>query len=162
MSKMMNEVKGAAKDGAASVKEATEHALESAKGGLESAKEGTKHTFSSVVSTLATGISAVAGLAATLRRLDADTGLSWFGLSRRRSPLLDVALFGSGMAVGAGLGVLFAPMAGTELRATILARFKGAASAEPEKKPDLGGDAKEAVKRAARPVEVPGPAKHVS
>jgi gas vesicle protein len=181
MSKALNDVMGAAKDSVESVKdatehafgsakEATEHAIGSAKSGIASAKKETKHTFTSVVTALASGVSAVAGLTSTLRKLDADHGLAWFGLARRRSPLLDVALFGSGMAVGAGIGVLFAPMAGAELRGKILERFKGletesdapAPAADAKSVADKPVERSVAEKEAPKRVDVGGSTKHVS
>jgi hypothetical protein len=39
----------------------------------------------------------------------------------KRSPLVSIAIFGAGVAVGAGAGLLFAPMSGADMRRTLLA-----------------------------------------
>jgi gas vesicle protein len=113
-----------AKNGVESAKDHAEHALGTAKNVMESAKEGTEHTFTSVMSTVLKGASAVTGFVAMVRSLDLDDGLSWFGLARRRRPLHTLAAFGAGVAVGAGVGVLFAPMSGAALRRAILGEAK--------------------------------------
>ncbi len=46
--------------------------------------------------------------------------LSWVGLARRRGPLATLSLFGAGLAVGAGAGLLYAPRSGPELRRAIV------------------------------------------
>jgi len=60
-----------------------------------------------------------------LRALGLDDVLGWVGLMRKRSPIGTVAAFGAGVAVGAGVGVLFAPMSGEELRRAMARRFYG-------------------------------------
>lgn len=164
MSDTMSDVMGAAKDGMESAREATEHVLSSAKSGVETVKKGTEHTVSSVMWAVLKGASTAAGIMTTLRKLDRDDGLAWLGLSRRRSPLVSVALFGSGLAVGAGIGLLLAPMTGADLRQAILGRSrdltqKGAHAAEAAAKDgaakvaEVGGEVKDAVIRAEHKVE---------
>jgi gas vesicle protein len=65
------------------------------------------------------------GLFRTLRGLDLDNGLAWFGLSRSRSALRDLAVFSAGFAVGAGAGLLFAPVAGADARRAIVDQLNG-------------------------------------
>ena len=95
--------------------------------GVESIREGTEHTLVSTLATLVKGVNAVSGIIAMLRSLDRDDGLAWFGLARRR-PLRSAATFSAGVALGAGLALLFAPMSGIEMRRTLLGR---AASKQP-------------------------------
>jgi hypothetical protein len=91
--------------------------------GAESIREGTEHTLASTLAAVVKGVNAVSGVVAMLRTLDRDDGLAWFGLARR-SPLRSAGMFGAGVAVGAGLGVLFAPTSGAEMRAGLLGRGK--------------------------------------
>jgi hypothetical protein len=90
--------------------------------GVESIREGTEHTFASTLGTLVKGVNAVSGVVAMLRSLDRDDGLAWFGLARR-NPLRSAATFSAGLTLGAGLGLLFAPTSGAEMRRTFLGRF---------------------------------------
>jgi hypothetical protein len=95
--------------------------LKTASRGVESVREGTEHTITSTLAMVVKGVSAVSGIVAVLRSLDRDDGLAWFGLARRR-PLRSAATFSAGMALGTGLGLLFAPMSGAELRRSLLGR----------------------------------------
>jgi hypothetical protein len=116
--------------------------------GVESVREGTRHTFVSTLATVMKGVNAVSGVVALLHRLDRDDGLAWLGLARRRSPLLSGGMFGAGVIAGAGLGLLFAPMSGAELRSLLMGRSnKGS------------GDAPAKVTNGA-PVEGHAPANH--
>ena len=160
MSDTMSNVMGSAKDGMNAAKEATEQALSSAKSGADSVKKATEHTMSSIVWMALKGASTAAGILTTLRKLDRDDGLAWLGLARRRSPLASVALFGSGVAVGAGLALLLAPMTGADLRAAIVGRTrdlkdKGVHAVEQaeEKVEKVAGDAKEAARRVEHKME---------
>lgn len=153
MSSTLNDTMGTAKN-----------VVESA---VESAKEGTEHAVASARSTWLDAVKAVTGVVATVRGLDLDDGLGLFGLARRRSPFGAVAAFGAGIALGAGLGVLFAPMSGAETRRAIRKQFEGLkhgakdtldrAESEVkevgEKAEELAGKAKDAVKKVEREVE---------
>ncbi len=99
--------------------------------GVESVREGTERTFADTVATLVKGVNAVSGVVAVLRSFNRDTGLGWLGLARRH-PFRSGTMFGAGVALGAGLGLLFAPMSGADLRGAILG---GSRKQEPEAKP---------------------------
>jgi len=91
--------------------------------GAEAVRESTGQTLVSTLSAMVKVVNAVSGVVAVLRSLDLgrDDRLAWFGLERRR-PRRSAAVFSAGVTVGAGLGMLFAPMAGTALRRTLLMR----------------------------------------
>lgn len=89
--------------------------------GAERAAEAAKHAASSARSTWLDVLRAMTGIAADLRHLHADDALGWLGLERRRGPLASLGVFGVGMAVGAGVGVLFAPASGVETRRRLMA-----------------------------------------
>jgi gas vesicle protein len=74
--------------------------------------------------TLVEGAYAANGLVKMLRRMDLDDGLAWVGLARRAGPLRVFAIFGAGLLVGAGAGLLFAPMRGVDTRRALLKQFK--------------------------------------
>jgi hypothetical protein len=120
MSSILNDTMKTAKNGVGSAKEHAEHALGTAK----SAVKDTEHTIMSALSTLLKGASTVASVVSMLRSLDVDDGLSWFGLARRRRPLRSLAIFGAGLAMGAGVGVLFAPTSGADMRRALLGGTK--------------------------------------
>ena len=103
--------------------------LKTARHGVESVREGTEHTLANTFSAMVKGVNAVSGVIAMLRSFDRDDGLAWLGLARRR-PLRSAVMFSAGLTMGAGLGVLFAPMAGADLRRTLLARLTPAQTAE--------------------------------
>ena len=115
----LNDAKNAVNHGVKEAAEAAEHVFDSAKKGVGTAKTVAEHSASDVISTVLKGVSAVTGIVTMLRHLDLDDGLSWVGLARRRNPLTNFAIFGAGVMVGAGLGVLFAPMSGAETRRAI-------------------------------------------
>jgi gas vesicle protein len=108
---------------------AAKNVVESAREGAEqafgSARQGTEKAVSSTRSVLAEGIRTVGQIVGALRSLDRDDALGWVGLSRRRGPLGSIAFFGAGMVVGAGVGMLLAPVSGGEMRNAILRRFQG-------------------------------------
>jgi len=120
----LQDVLSAAKEGLESAKDVGDDVLEKAKDGVDTIKEGGEHTFASVSWGVAKGLTALAGVATALRKFDTDQGLSWIGLTRKRSPLVTIALVTSGVVVGAGIGMLLAPMAGAELRQRILGGSK--------------------------------------
>lgn len=74
--------------------------------------------------TLTSGVHAAAKVFTALRELGVGDALRRFGLERRRSPLLSLGVFGAGIAVGAGVGILFAPKSGKDTRAAIASAFK--------------------------------------
>lgn len=135
MSTMLNDTLGTAKN-------AVETARETAKNAVETAKEGTEHAVTSARSTVLDGVHAVTKLVETLRGFGVDDGLALVGLARRTSPIRDLAVFGAGIAVGAGAAMLFAPMSGADTRRAILDQFKG-----------VKRDAKETIERAENEVE---------
>ena len=175
MASMLNGTMSAAKNVMDAAREGAEHAFDSAREGaghaFDSARHGTEHAVHGTRSTALEVIHTLGGLLATLRGLDRDDALGWVGLSRRRGPLPSIALFGAGMMMGAGIGVLFAPMSGAEMRNAILGRLKGvkeevkdsidhvASEAKEvegkiEKKvDDLAGKAGDAVKKAESKIE---------
>ena len=73
--------------------------------------------------TFVEGVYAANGLARMLRRMDLDDGLAWIGLARRAGPLRLFAVFGAGLMVGAGAGLLFAPMKGVDTRRALIKQF---------------------------------------
>ncbi len=118
MASMLNETMATAKNLMGSAREGSLHAV-------EAAKDGTGHAVTSARSSLLDGVRAVSGILSMLRGLDSNDALGWVGLARRRSPLVMMAIFGAGFAVGAGAGVLFAPTSGKDLRGAILKGWKG-------------------------------------
>jgi gas vesicle protein len=127
--------------------------MDAAKDLMESAKSETQHAASSARSTLLDGIHAVSGVVSVLRALGVSDALGWFGLQRRRGPIIPLAAFGAGMIVGAGVGVLIAPRSGAKTRRAILDALMGveqkveAEAKEIEKKVvENAGAAKEAIK----------------
>ena len=152
--------KETAESAVCAAKETAESAAGSAKHAAEAAKKGTEHAASSAFSTITDGIRTAGSALTLIRSLGLNDALGWVGLQRRRSPFEAIALFGSGVIVGAGVGMLFAPMSGGELRAAFLKRLQGVekdAKATINKveqgAEDLAGKAKEAVVSAEHKVE---------
>jgi len=153
MATMLSGTMSAAKNVVEQAREGAEHAF-------ETAKEGTEHAVSSTRSALLEGIHTLNGIVATARKLDRDDALAWFGLARRTSPFATLAIFAAGVAVGAGVGMLFAPMSGADVRRAILTRLKGSieqmeddVKAAEKKVGDMAAKAGEAVKKAEQKVE---------
>lgn len=168
MTSMMNNTLKTAKCAMESATEGAEHAVDSAKDGAEKVVSGAR-------STLNQGIHAVTDLVVMLKSLGLDDGLAWIGLARRPSAFRTLAVFGAGLVVGAGAGILFAPLSGADTRRAILNQLKGVQSqakdtleqAETEVKQavgekaneiagkanDFAGKARDAVKTAERKVE---------
>lgn len=152
MSNMLTDTMHASHDAMDSAKDSTKRALHSAKDGMESAKEGTMQTITGALAMILKGVSATSGIITTLQKLDRDDGLAWLGLSRRKSPLLTIAILGAGAALGAGIALWFAPVSGAELRSRIMGTAKkaetqveGAADAAVVAVKSALGDAKHAV-----------------
>lgn len=61
-------------------------------------------------------VKSVVEVVTLLRSIGADQVLGKIGLSRRRTPLLSLGVFATGLALGAGLGMLFAPRSGRQTR----------------------------------------------
>jgi hypothetical protein len=116
--------------------------------GVESAREGAGKGLATAVGAMVRAVNTVSGVLATLRALDRDDGLAWIGLARRR-PLRSAVMFASGLTMGAGLGVLFAPMAGAEMRRTLLARLT------PAPKPAAGASAASQAEKASNGAHPP-------
>lgn len=108
MSNTLNAAMGTAKDVAEATKGTAEHAVSTA-----------EHAVSSAKSSLFEATKFAIGMASALRGLDLDDALGWIGLARRRTLFGTAAVFGAGVAVGAGIGVLFAPTSGEALRRSI-------------------------------------------
>ena len=116
--------------------------MATAKNLLGSARENTDHAATSARSTVLDGVHAFTSLAAMVRSLTANDALGWVGLSRRRSPLLSMGIFGAGFAAGAGVGLLIAPASGAELRSNLRKRVMG-----------LWGETKDVAERVETKVE---------
>ena len=132
MSYNLNDAASAATNGMAKMEERATYELGRAKHGIDAAKDATTSTAreaSSTLSTLMKGIATTVSVVSLLRQV--DRGLGRLGLSRRKSPFTSLALFGAGAAVGASVGVLFAPASGADTRRAIADRFRGLVSHEP-------------------------------
>ncbi len=79
----------------------------------------------------------------SLRDLDKDDLLRLIGLQAKRSAaewvLPSMALFGLGLLVGAGVGVLLAPKPGRELRDDLRHRLQGLSEGMRESYPEQSG-----------------------
>lgn len=128
-------------------------ARENAGQAMSTAKHGAGHAVASTRSTVMDGIRVVSGLLATLRGLDANDALGWVGLSRRPSPLRSLAIFGAGVAVGTGVGMLVAPMSGAKLRGMILGQLRGAKEEVEGSLEEAGAAAKDLGKKVEGKVE---------
>ncbi|CAN95265.1 MULTISPECIES: YtxH domain-containing protein [Sorangium] len=133
-------------------------AVGTAKGVVESAATGAGVAATAAKTTAFDVAKAVAGVAATVGALGFDDVLGWVGLSRKRSPLTALGLFGAGLAVGAGVALLLSPTSGEALRRELLTRLdglkrqatRGVEQAE-RKVQDKVGSAVDAVKGAVAP-----------
>ena len=123
--------------------------VDTAKHTVDSAKKGTERAASVALSDIADGIRVVTGAVSLIRSFGVDDALGWLGLSRRRGTFESVAIFGSGVLVGAGMGIMLAPMSGSDLRKAFLTRLQGV-----EKDAEnVAGKVKDAVVSAERKVE---------
>src|SRR5579863_2122402 len=77
-----------------------------------------------------------------LKNIDRDDLLQLIGLETRRETtdwlLPAVGLFGAGLLIGAGLGLLLAPKSGKELRGDLRAQIRGAHEAPETVSDDAG------------------------
>ena len=126
MSSTLNDTIGTARNVMGQASEGAAHAVEDAKHAFGTARDGVAHAASSVRTTWLEDVKAVTSAFAMLRSLTPDDALGWVGLARRRSPLVSMGIFGAGIALGAGVGMLFAPMSGLEMRRAFVKRFTGA------------------------------------
>jgi gas vesicle protein len=101
------------------------NAVGTAKGVVESAASGAGVAATTAKTTVLDVAKAIVGVAATVGALGFDDVLGWVGLSRKRSPLTAIGLFGAGVAVGAGAALLLSPTSGEALRREILTRLDG-------------------------------------
>jgi len=125
MSSIFNDTLETAKNVINTANEGTQQATDTAKHAYKSAKGGADQAASSVRSTWLDGVKTVSSVVSMLRAFQADDALGWVGLSRRRSPIASFGVFSAGLALGAGAGMLFAPMSGRDLRRTIMKSFSG-------------------------------------
>ncbi|MGK4003532.1 YtxH domain-containing protein [Sorangium sp. So ce1036] len=100
-------------------------AVGTAKVVYESAKDGAGVAATSARATLFDVAKAAVGIATTIRALGVDDALGWVGLSRKRSPMTTIAVFGAGVALGAGVAALLSPTSGEALRRDLLNRLDG-------------------------------------
>jgi gas vesicle protein len=73
-------------------------------------------------------VKSVVEVVTLLRSLGADKVLGQLGLARRRTPLASLGVFATGLAVGAGLGMLFAPRSGRQTRSFMRDQLRKAGS----------------------------------
>ena len=99
--------------------------MSTAKDFVDCAKRETQHVASSARSSLVDGIHALSSVVTMMRALQMDDALGWVGLARRRGPVFPLALFGAGMIVGTGVGMLVAPASGVRTRRALFSAFKG-------------------------------------
>jgi gas vesicle protein len=136
--------------------------LASANGGADRAV-GTDHAVASARLTWWDGVKAVTGIVSMLGGFKPLAALRLVGLVRRRGSLGSLGLFGAGLALGVGAGMLMAPRSGARTRRMIMSRIGGLedqakstldhaasevtaeATAVVEKVEDLAGKAKDAV-----------------
>lgn len=78
-----------------------------------------EHGYTAAQDGVHDAVERVSRLVTIARNLGLDDVLGVVGLQRRQGPGGAIASFGAGVAVGAGLGLLFAPMPGSDLRGKI-------------------------------------------
>ncbi len=88
--------------------------------GVESVDMSEEPLPASTLSSIVEVVRAVVGVVAVLRRLDRQLGIA---RRIRAAPMLS-----AGLALGAGLAVLFAPMPGADLRRKLLRRLDAASA----------------------------------
>ena len=142
MSSMLNDTIEAAKNVLSAANEEAGHAVGTAKHAFGSAKDGAEHAAASARTTWLDGVKAVTGIVAVMRGFQAEDALGWVGLTRRRSPLAAIGIFGAGALVGAGVAMLFAPLSGAETRRRIMKGLEG-----------LKGEAQSTLERAEAEVK---------
>jgi len=146
---MLNDTRETVGSAVDSAKNTFGDAVDNAKHTMGSAKKSTERVASVAFSDIANGVRAVTGAIAMIKSFGVDDALGWIGLARRRNSFESVAIFGSGLLVGAGVGMLLAPMSGAELREAFLMRLRGVEK-DAEK---VAGKVKDAVINAEHKVE---------
>lgn len=127
-------------------KDTAKDAFGSAKEAIDSAKGSAEHAASNARSSFLDFAKFAVSVFSTVRGFSSDDALGLIGLARRRSALSDLPAFGAGVVVGAGVGLLFAPMSGTALRRTLL-RSLNDLKQEAGDKLEQAGDEVKAVER---------------
>lgn len=105
------------------IQETISNAVDKARDVARDGSTAASETFQSAANTTRVGfldvLKTVTGTVAAVRSLGVGDMLGWVGLERKRGPFMSVGAFGAGLAVGAGLGMLFAPAAGSETQRKI-------------------------------------------
>ena len=83
---------------------------------MDTTKRQVEKKAGDVVALLVRGVEAAAGLGSLIRYFDGRSMPSWMPFQRRRSVWGAIGLFGAGIAVGAGVSMLMAPMSGQDAR----------------------------------------------
>ena len=92
--------------------------------GCESTEKAAENAGAISLSTLFKAAKMALGVSSALRALGIDV-FGWTRLLGKRGPLGATVLFGAGLAVGTGAGVLFAPASGESTRRALLRRLDG-------------------------------------
>jgi len=93
--------------------------------------EGSGLTAPGSPDSLVRGIRIAAAVVSALRALGFRPVRNLLRAARREGPIGALTLFGTGVAVGTGVGFLLAPMSGVELRQTLLERIYHGSAAHP-------------------------------
>lgn len=128
-------------------------AMGTAKEVLGSAKGGAEHAATSARTTFFDVAKFAVGVASTLRGFGIDDALGFIGLARKRSLLGAAGIFGAGVAVGAGIGLFFAPTSGRTLRHSILRGLDELKADAGEKIEKVGGEVMEIERKVERKVD---------
>lgn len=148
MSSTWNGTVDGARNIMASANEGADRAVGTAKHAANDVKDSAEHAVASARTTWWDGVKAVTGLVSMVASFKPQDALGWVGLARRRSPLLALGIFGAGLAVGVGAGMLLAPRSGARSRRMLMSLLSGM---EDEAKSTLGRVASE-VKSEAKVV----------
>jgi gas vesicle protein len=128
-------------------------AMGTAKEVLGTAKGGAEHAASSARSTIFDIAKFAVGVATTLRGFGVDDALGFVGLARKRSMLSSIGILGAGIVVGAGVGVLLAPMSGRQLRRAMLQGLDELKNDAGQKLDKVGDDVKELEQKVEKKVD---------
>ncbi|NUP13644.1 MAG: YtxH domain-containing protein [Polyangiaceae bacterium] len=97
--------------------------MEDVRAGAQNVVNKTESTAATAKSGVVNAIARASEIYRLMREFGLDDALRRFGLQRRRNPAIAMSLFGAGLACGATLGVLFAPVSGAEARGFIKKRI---------------------------------------